>query len=101
MLSAPMCELSLLELSSAPISADRDQRLQMVKAGTVARELSLIHNVIDVARRLLELIRWMPPFIGHRMMLNGAMAAPEGGAYGKCTHAVDRPGEAQLPSLRD
>ena len=51
MLSAPMCELSLLELSSAPISAYRDQRLQRVKAGTVARELSLIHNVIDVARR--------------------------------------------------
>ena len=51
MLSAPMCELSLLELSSAPISAYRDQRLQTVKAGTVARELSLIHTVIDVARR--------------------------------------------------
>ncbi|PTD21627.1 hypothetical protein CV103_10185 [Sphingomonas fennica] len=51
MLSAPMCELSLLELSSAPISAYRDQRLLTVKPATIARELSLIHNVIDVARR--------------------------------------------------
>ncbi|MEV4936024.1 hypothetical protein MRBLMA1_003790 [Sphingobium sp. LMA1-1-1.1] len=51
MLSAPMCQLPLLELSSAPISAYRDQRLQKVKPATVARELSLIHNVIDVARR--------------------------------------------------
>jgi transposase len=38
---------------------------------------------------------------GHHKMLDGAMAAPEGGAYGERTHAVDRPGEAQLPSLRD
>ena len=51
MLSAPMCELSLLELSSAPIAAYRNQRLQTVKPATVVRELSLIHNVIDVARR--------------------------------------------------
>ena len=42
----------------------------------------------------IELMRWMPPFIGHRMMLNSAMAAHEGGAYGECTHAVDRPGKA-------
>jgi hypothetical protein len=48
-----------------------------------------------------ELMRWMPPFPGHHKMLDGAMAAPEGGAYGERTHAVDRPGEAQLPSLRD
>jgi hypothetical protein len=36
-----------------------------------------------------ELMRGMSPFIRHRMVLIGAMAAPEGAAYGECTDAVD------------
>jgi len=34
---------------------------------------------VAVSRRF-ELMRWMPPFIGHRMMLSSAMAAHEGGS---------------------
>lgn len=48
-----------------------------------------------------ELMRWMTPFVGHRMMLSGAMVAREGGAYVKCTHAIDRPSKAELPGLRN
>lgn len=51
MLKAPVCAISLADLSSAPVAAYRDKRAQEVKPGTVAREMSLLHNVIDVARR--------------------------------------------------
>lgn len=43
---------------------------------------------------LRELMRWMPPFDRHRMMLTGAAVAREGGADGRRTYVVDRPGEA-------
>jgi integrase len=48
---APMAAVSLRYLSTAHISAYRDARARLVKPGTVGRELSLIHNVIEVARR--------------------------------------------------
>jgi len=51
MLKAPLCALSLSDLSTAPIAAYRDKRMKEVKPGTVARELSLLHNIIEVARR--------------------------------------------------
>jgi integrase len=51
MLKAPLCSITLADLSSAPVAAYRDKRALEVKAGTVARELSLLHNVIEVARR--------------------------------------------------
>ncbi len=48
---APFCALPLADLTTAPIAAYRDARAQEVKAGTIARELGLLHNVIEVARR--------------------------------------------------
>lgn len=50
MLRAPLCALSLSDLSAAPLAAYRDKRAGEVKPGTVAREMSLLHNVIEVAR---------------------------------------------------
>jgi len=41
-------------------------------------------------------MRWMPPFTGHRMMLNGAMAAPEGGAFGRERDDADVVGDIEL-----
>lgn len=51
LLKAPVCEIALADLTSAPIAAYRDARAKTVKPGTIARELSLLHNVIDIARR--------------------------------------------------
>ncbi|MET3725091.1 site-specific integrase [Sphingomonas trueperi] len=51
LLKAPVCEIALVDLTSAPIAAYRDARAKAVKPGTIARELSLLHNVIDIARR--------------------------------------------------
>ena len=51
MLKAPLCAISLADLSSAPVAAYRDKRAKEVKPGTVAREMSLLHNVIEVARK--------------------------------------------------
>lgn len=51
MLKAPLCEIVLADLSSGPIAAYRDKRALEVKPGTIARELSLLHNVLEVARR--------------------------------------------------
>jgi integrase len=48
---AALAEVSLHDLSTVHISAYRDARTLSVKPGTIARELSLLHNVIDVARR--------------------------------------------------
>lgn len=42
---------SLSRLSSSPIAAYRDQRLQTVKPATVRRELALIRHVLEVAIR--------------------------------------------------
>ncbi|WP_081668601.1 site-specific integrase [Sphingomonas phyllosphaerae] len=49
--NAPLCTLLLADLSSAAVAAYRDQRAKEVKPGTVAREMSLLHNVIEVARK--------------------------------------------------
>lgn len=51
MLGAPMCDIALLDLKSAPIAAYRDARAKIVKPGTIARELGLLHTIIEVARR--------------------------------------------------
>lgn len=50
MLGAPMCDIALLDLKSAPIAAYRDSRAKQVKPGTIARELGLLHTIIEVAR---------------------------------------------------
>ncbi len=51
MLRAPMCDVTLLNLKSAPIAAYRDARANEVKPGTIARELGLLHTIIEVARK--------------------------------------------------
>ena len=51
MLSAPMCAITLNDLTTAPVAAYRDHRALLVKPGTIAREIGLLHNVIEVARR--------------------------------------------------
>tara|TARA_R110002167_G_scaffold57831_1_gene163523 strand:- start:132 stop:308 length:177 start_codon:yes stop_codon:yes gene_type:complete len=58
----------------------------MMWAGWIRRRASL-----SAIRRTSwnELMRGMSPFIRHRMVLIGAMAAPEGAAYGECPDAVD------------
>ncbi|MCC2977814.1 site-specific integrase [Sphingomonas sp. PL-96] len=49
-LRAGICDLALADLSSAPFAAYRDKRAKEARPGTVARELSLLHNVIEIAR---------------------------------------------------
>jgi integrase len=51
MLRSPVCSLALAELSPAALSAYRDARLRSVKPGTVIRELGLISNVLEIARK--------------------------------------------------
>lgn len=51
LLKAAMCDITLCDLTTAPIAAYRDARAKEVKPGTIARELGLVHNVIEVARR--------------------------------------------------
>ncbi len=51
LLKAPVCDISLADLTTAPVAAYRDARAKEVKPGTVARELSLLHNIVEVARR--------------------------------------------------
>jgi integrase len=51
MLAAPMCSLPLSGLTAAPIAAYRDARSGEVKPGTIARELGLLHTIIETARR--------------------------------------------------
>lgn len=51
MTKAPVAEVSLHDLSTTHVSAYRDVRALVVKPGTISRELSLLHNVIDVARK--------------------------------------------------
>lgn len=51
LLLAPVCALALHELSPAALAHYRDGRLKAVKAGTVVRELSLIHTVLNLAQR--------------------------------------------------
>ena len=55
---AAICQLSLSDLSGVHLSAYRDLRLKTVKAGTIRRELSLIHHALDIAVK-----EWgLPPF---------------------------------------
>ncbi len=51
MLRAPLFDLSLAELTSGAVAAYRDARAKEVKPGTIGRELSLMHNVLDIARK--------------------------------------------------
>jgi integrase len=46
-----MALLAIVDVSEAVISAYRDSRGARVKPGTVARELGLLHTIIEVARR--------------------------------------------------
>lgn len=46
-----LCDLPVKNLTPAAIAAYRDDRLRQVKAGTVRRELSLLHHVITVANK--------------------------------------------------
>ena len=48
---APMCDLPLFGLTTAPIAAYRDDRTKQVKPGTIARELGLLRTIIEVARK--------------------------------------------------
>jgi integrase len=47
----PLCKLSLVSLTPARVAEFRDQRLKLVSAGTVIRELAYISSVINHARR--------------------------------------------------
>lgn len=51
MLRAPLCDLSLAELSASAIASYRDLRLREAAPGTVRRELYLFRRVVNVARR--------------------------------------------------
>ncbi len=51
LLSAPMCDVALLDLNAAPIAAYRDDRAKEVKPGTIARELGLVHTIVETARK--------------------------------------------------
>lgn len=51
MRKAPVCGLCLADLSSAAVAAYRDARSREVKPGTIAREMSLLHSVVEVARK--------------------------------------------------
>lgn len=46
----PIAAMSLASLTAKAVSSYRDRRSETVKAGTVRRELSLLHNILDVAR---------------------------------------------------
>lgn len=51
MLDAALFDVPLADLTAGPIAAYRDKRASQVKPGTIGRELSLLHNVIDIARK--------------------------------------------------
>lgn len=51
LLNAPMCDLPLSNLTTAPIAAYRDYRAKEAKPGTIARELGLLRTIIEVARK--------------------------------------------------
>jgi integrase len=48
---AAFCDLPLSDLTASPVAAYRDRRASEVKPGTIARELGLLHNIIEIARR--------------------------------------------------
>ena len=49
LMRAPLSDLSLAELSVMDIAQYRDERLKMVKPGTVCRELGLVQHALNVA----------------------------------------------------
>jgi integrase len=51
MRSHNMASLRLVDVSAAAITGYRDGRAAVVKPGTIARELGLLHTIIEVARR--------------------------------------------------
>lgn len=51
MLRDPVCETTLRDLSPAVLAGYRDRRQLEVSAGTIRRELSLLHHMLDLARR--------------------------------------------------
>ncbi len=48
---SPMCDMTILGLSSQAIGAYRDDRLSVVTPGTVRRELVILRHALEVARR--------------------------------------------------
>jgi hypothetical protein len=74
MLAAPVCELALSDLKPCNLAAYRDCRLEQVKPGTIARELSLIHDVIEVAWRNGDMTyppTRYPKSVGHALTMPG------------------------------
>ncbi len=49
LMRSPLCDLSLEELSVTDLAQYRDERLKIVKAGTVCRELGLVQHALNVA----------------------------------------------------
>ena len=47
----PLCSLSLGEVTPSAIASYRDDRLAVAKPGTVRRELSLLHHILDTAQK--------------------------------------------------
>jgi integrase len=64
-----ICLLTLRELKTVHLSRYRDERLKMVKAGTIRRELGLLHHLFDVAIR-----EWGLPMV-HNPLKNVALPA--------------------------
>ena len=73
LLKAPMCALSLADLSSSHLANYRDGRLVHVRAGTVRRELSLLHHILDVAQK-----EWAVPLAVNPVALVRLPALPNG-----------------------
>ncbi len=48
---SPMCDVAVQSLTPATISAYRDERMLVAKAGTVRRELATLRHALDVARK--------------------------------------------------
>ena len=73
LLKSPVCELSLADLRSSHLAAYRDSRLVDVRAGTVRRELSLLHHILDVARK-----EWAVPLVVNPVALVSLPPLPHG-----------------------
>lgn len=53
----PLCQKPATHVSRAHFAAYRDERLLSVRSGTVRRELSILHNMFEVAMREWDLRR--------------------------------------------
>lgn len=67
LLRSPIATLRLSKVTSAMIAAYRDQRLQVVKAGTVRRELALLRHCFEIARREWGIPTGRNPFLDVKM----------------------------------